>query len=113
MNLNKFMYSVGQVFPDEYKLKTLEKVLSVAGMKSFEYCYSPKALGYKCRMSYEGFNYDCFLQSATLRNASIFDIANQIIELVTLEQIDGDPEYELENENEQAMLDAARDYGFV
>lgn len=98
----------------DVKIKEIGYVLQVLNnITDFEITYfDPRRLTYRFSMIYEGYRYSMDIDDETLRCAPVEYIVNEITEILQ-NFINSDPEYLMENENEQAMLDAAMDYGFV
>lgn len=109
--------AISQVFgtsPTEMKLKEIGYLLEKHnGVTNFESYFDPRCLVFKYRAQYDGFDYYGAIPDEALRNKPVTTIVNEIFRMIMLELVDEDPEYKFENENEQAMLDAAMDYGFV
>lgn len=108
--------AISQVFginPTEMKLKEIKYFLDESGMLNFKSMFDPRSLTHNYCVTYEGNHYYGVISDEAMRYADTKDIVGGIAKLVMLELINPDPEYQFENENEQAMLDAAMDYGFV
>lgn len=98
----------------DVKIKEIGYVLQVlSDITDFEITYfDPRRLTYRFSMIYEGYRYSMDIDDEMMRCAPVECIVNEITELLQNFN-NSDPEYLMENENEQAMLDAAMDYGFV
>ena len=109
--------AIAQVFnrsPIDMKLNEIGWLLEqYSNILDFEYYLDVRSLTYKYRVSYDGDIYHGIIVDEFLRNVPVVDIVKEITRLVMTELVQHDPEYFFENENEQAMLDAAMDYGFV
>lgn len=110
--------AIAQVFgasPIDIKLKEIGYLLETQnGILNFEYYFDPRCLVYKYRASYDDYEYYGVITDEVLRHKLTGIIVQEIVRDIIFKPIyDGDPEYRFENENEQAMLDAAMDYGFI
>lgn len=95
------------------KLDEINHMLDESGILNFRTSFDVKSMVFNYRVKYEGSYYYGVISSEAMMYADTRDIVAGIAKLVMLELINPDPEYQFENENEQAMLDAAMDYGFV
>ena len=109
--------AISQVFgtnPTEMKLKEIGYLLEKhSNILYFDYYLDMRSLSYKYRVTFDGNIHYGVIIDEVLRCVPVLDIVEEITRLVMSEIIQIDPEYIFENENEQAFLDAARDYGFV
>lgn len=99
--------------PIDIKLKEIKYFLDESGMLNFKSMFDPRSLTHNYCVIYEGNHYYGVISDEAMRYADTKDIVSGIAKLVMLNLINPDPEYQFENENEQAFLDAAHDYGFI
>lgn len=102
-------------------LNPIEKKLNEIGwllkkdyeILNFKYYYNVGTLAFNCQVWFEANIHYFTIDEDTLRNIPVEYLVIEIAKYVLTRPIAIDPEYQFENENEQAMLDAAMDYGFV
>lgn len=109
--------AISQVFganPIDMKLKEIGYLLEKhCNIVKFEYYFDVVCLTYNYKASFYGDICYGAITDEMLRNTPVECIVKEIANQVMTELAGVDPEYMFANENEQAMLDAARDYGFV
>lgn len=99
--------------PIDMKLEAIGHMLDESDILNFRTSYDPRRMIYNYRVKYEGNYYYDAISEEVMRYADTKDIVAGIAKLIMFELSNPDPEYQFENENEQAMLDAAMDYGFI
>lgn len=95
------------------KFEAIGRMLDESGILNFTTSFDPKCMVHNYRVKYEGIHYYGVISDEAMMYADTKDIVAGIAKLIMLELVNPDPEFQFENENEQAMLDAAMDYGFV
>lgn len=108
--------AIAQVFstnPIDMKLKEIGYLLDKDYGLDFKYMFEPRSLAYHFQVSYDGVNYEGAIPDLVLKCESVDNIIKTIMDMILTESTQIDPEWISDNENEQAMLDAAMDYGFV
>lgn len=78
---------------------------------NFKCHFDIRALEFHCQVSFEGHSHYLTITEKSMRYEPVTCLVREIVDCVIVKPVD--LECVFENENEQAMLDAARDYGFV
>lgn len=110
---NIFNQRASSKIPMDVKLVAIERMLDESGILNFRTSFDPKRMVINYRVKYEGNHYYGVISDEAIRCVNTKDIVAGIVKLIMFELINPDPECQFENENEQAMLDAGRDYGFI
>jgi hypothetical protein len=106
-------FEKGQLNIRDAKLEALRCLLDKHELFNFTSFFDPRSLTYKYRVKYEGKHHYGEFTDEVLRYEAVEYIAYEIVKLISQELIINDPENMFKNENEQAMLDAAMDYGLI
>jgi len=112
--------AISQIFntsPIDMKIQEIEYLLDREHCMSFACIFDPRSMNFNFRVEFGEERYTGAIPDAVMRSEPAPIIVNSIIDMVwdakvrAFNQID--PEWIVDNENKQAFLDAAMDYGFV